>query len=217
MSYPRMIKTITVGLLLFSPLTAAALTVDHIATDAELLTMLSDTLFVSEGRIGNNALNGDFEVDLGGDTAAPEEIGQYVWPNGTPVDWSLTYDHLTHLVTFTVDAIELQWVSQLEGYTDIFVRTRAVDDGTSITVGDLVLDGETVGDVSAAVGDGLDILWIGEGTLDDGFTMTGTANLSWSGTPPLHSRLAFQIKVGKLAPVATEAVTWSGVKDLYRR
>jgi hypothetical protein len=194
-----------------------ALTVQHLATDQDLLDLLSDTLYVAEGRIGNNALDGDFEIDLGGSTAAPEVTRQYVWPNGTPVSWSLVYDHTSKLVTFTVGAEVLSWTSSLSGYTDIFVRTRAVDAGTDITVGGMTLDAEVVGDASATSGDasGLDILWIGGGTLQDGFTLTGQATLSWTGATPQHSRLAFQIKVGTLTPLPVEETTWGRVKALY--
>jgi len=194
-----------------------ALTTQHLATDQELLDLLSDTLYVAEGRIGNNAMNGDFEIDLGGSTSAPEVQRQYVWPNGTPVAWSLVYDHLTNLVTFTVGAEVLSWTSPLSGYTDVFVRTRAVDAGSSITIDAIVLDAEAVGDASAASGDasGLDILWIGGGTLHDGFTLTGQATMDWTGATPLHSRLAFQIKVGKLVPLPVEETTWGQVKALY--
>jgi len=76
--------------------------------------------------------------------------------------------------------------------------------------------GVSVGDVSSAVGPGLDILWISGAALSDGFTLTGTATLAWTGTPPTQSRLAFQIKVAKLAVVGTEDESWGGIKALYR-
>ncbi|MDD4858139.1 MAG: hypothetical protein PHD74_08550, partial [Candidatus Krumholzibacteria bacterium] len=73
-------------------------------------------------------------------------------------------------------------------FGDIFVRTRAVDDGKSIVVQDLVLDGQSVGDASAAVGaDGLDILWISGGALSDGFTLMA-ARLLPGPDPPRPNR-----------------------------
>ena len=212
----RFLCTFSIALFLAAP-AAATLTVQHLASDTDMLALLGDTLYVAEGRIGNNALNGDFEIDLGGSTAAPEQTAQYVWPNGTPVSWSLVYNHLTNQVTFTVDGEVLSWTSSLSGYTDIFVRTRAVDSGSDITVDNMTLDADAVGDASVADGDasGLDILWIGGGTLADGFTLTGDATLSWTGATPQHSRLAFQIKVGTLKPVAVEATSWGRVKAVY--
>ena len=49
----------------------------------------------------------------------------------------------------------------------------------------------------------------------DGFTLTGDATLTWQGSPPSQSRLAFQIKVGNAPTVAVEEETWSAVKGLY--
>lgn len=206
--------TVLVGALFVLP--AAALTVSHIATDAELIDLLSDELFVAEGRIGDGAGAATFEVDLGGDTGAPATTAQYPWPNGGAVDWSLHYNHVTNLITFTVDTVVLQWTTPLSGFTDLFVRTRAVNAGTEIIVDDLMLDAENVGDASHAVADGLDILWISGGVLADGFTLTGTTTMSWAGAMPTQSRLAFQLKVGTLSTVSTEETTWGRVKSLYR-
>lgn len=212
------ISTLTIALVVILAATpAAALTTQHLATDAEMLDVLSDTLFVGEGRIGDGAGAATFEVDLGGDTGNPAQTAQYAWPNGGGVSWTLSYDSGTQQVTFTVDAINLQYTTSLAGFSDIFVRTRAVNAGTDILVQDMVLDGDNVGDTSFADGDvsGLDILWISGGTLADGFTLTGTTTMSWTGAMPSQSRLAFQIKVGKLQTVGTEETTWSRVKSLY--
>jgi hypothetical protein len=197
---------------------AGALTTSHIGTDAEMLDLLSDSLFVAEGRIGDGAGAATFEVDLGGDTGAPATTAQYAWPNGGAVAWSVHYNHLTHLITFTVDTVVLQWATPLSGFTDLFVRTRAVNADTQILVDDLVLDAQNVGDASQAVAnsDGLDILWIAGGTLTDGFTLSGTTTMSWAGAMPTQSRLAFQVKVGTLSTVGTEESTWGRVKALYR-
>jgi hypothetical protein len=212
------IAFLAVAAISVATLPAGALTTQHLSTDQQMLALLSDTLFVGEGRIGDGAGAATFEVDLGGDTGNPATTAQYDWPNGVAVSWSLAYNSLTDLATFTVDGVNLQYTSPLSGFTDVFVRTRAVNAGSDILVTDLVLDGDNVADVSFADGDlsGLDILWIGGGTLTDGFTLSGTATMSWTGARPTQSRLAFQIKVGKLQPVETEETTWGEVKALYR-
>jgi hypothetical protein len=193
----------------------AGLTTSHIATDAEMLSMLSDTLFVGEGRVGDGWGAATFEIDLGGDTGSPATTAQYGWPNGTAVSWTLTYDDVTNLITFTVDGIALNYTTPLWGFSNIFVRTRAVELGSDILVDDLVLDGENVGDVSTATGNGLDILWIAGGTLVDGFTISGRTTMSWTGDMPSQSRLAFQIKVGTTNPVKVEKVSWGQLKKLF--
>ena len=182
----------------------AGLTTAHLATDAEMLAMLSDTLFVGEGRIGDGWGAATFEIDLGGDT-------------GNPNTWTLTYDHLTDEISITVDGITLYYATPLSGFSNIFVRTRAVNSGTDIVVDNLVLDAEAVGDVSGADGDvtGLDILWISGGTLANGFTLTGNTTMSWTGDPPNQSRLAFQITVGTLNTVKLARVTWGQFKSMF--
>ncbi|MGD8413016.1 MAG: hypothetical protein PVF33_02220 [Candidatus Latescibacterota bacterium] len=214
----RVLKVFTVfaALVVVAIPAAAQLTTHHLTSDAEMLSALSDTLFVGEGRIGDGWSAATFEIDLGGDTGNPATTAQYGWPNGTAVTWTLTYDSSTDLVTFTVDGIPLSYVTPLDGFTDIFVRARAVNAGSDIVVDDLVLDGAVVGDQSHAAGDGLDILWISGGTLFDGFTMTGRATMSWTGTMPSQSRLAFQLKVGRLKPVKVyNKVSWGKLKAYY--
>ena len=197
---------------------SAALNVSHLNTDAEMLALLSDTLFVGEGRIGDRGGAATFEVDLGADTGNPETTAQYNWLSGVPVDFTLTYDYVTDEVVFTVDNVVLNWTSALAGYSDIFLRTRAVNAGSDILLDDLVLDGEPINDTSFADADidGLDILWINGGKLGNGFTLTGTVVMNWTGTPPTQSRLAFQIKVGRLEGVPVESASWGMIKGLYR-
>ena len=194
----------------------AQLITQHLTSDADMLSVLSDTLFVGEGRIGDGWSAATFEIDLGGDTGNPATTAQYGWPNGTAVPWTLTYDHTTDLVTFTVDGIALSYTTPLGGFTDIFVRARAVNVDSEILVDDMVLDGEAVGDQSHAVGNGLDILWINGGTVFNGFTMTGQTTMSWTGAMPSQSRLAFQLKIGKLEPVRIISdKTWGNYKSMY--
>lgn len=196
---------------------AFALTTSHISSDAEMLAMFSDTIFVAEGRIGDGLGNATFELDLGKATSQPEVTAQFGWPNGTSVPFTLTYNSLTNGVEFTVGNSTLNWTSPLAGYTDVFVRTRAVNVNSDIVVRDLFLDGEAVNDVSNAVGaDGLDILWIRGGTLQNGFTLAGYVTMTWTGTAPTQSRLAFQIKVDRLKPTDIEILNWGRIKSLYR-
>jgi hypothetical protein len=196
---------------------AFSLTTQHLATDTEMLALISDTIFVAEGRIGDLGGAATFELDLGQSTAAPSTTAQYGWVSGQVEAFTLCYDNVTGLVTFTLGGKTLNYTTPFPVFGDIFVRTRAVDDGKSVVVQDLVLDGQNVGDVSSAVGaDDLDILWISGGTLSDGFTLTGTATLAWTGAPPSQSRLAFQIKVAKLSIIGVENDTWGGIKALFR-
>jgi len=102
-------------------------------------------------------------------------------------------------------------------FNEIFIRCRATSNA-AVTVADLVLDGENVNDLSTASGTGgLDILRISGAQLTDGIALTGTATLSWTGTPPTQSNLAFQIKVGLVeGSTPAERSTWGAVKGLHR-
>jgi hypothetical protein len=204
------------GLALLLSTGAFAFTVSHLATDAELLALVSDTIFVAEGRIGDLGGAATFELDLGQSTAAPYTTAQYPWVSGAVEPFTLTYNAGTGIVTFSLGGRVLTYTTPYPMFGDIFVRTRAVDADRSVIVQDLVLNGSNVGDVSNSIGPGLDILWISGAELAGGFTLTGTATLAWMGAAPTQSRLAFQIKVAKLAVVGTEDESWGGIKALYR-
>jgi hypothetical protein len=204
------------GLVLLLSAGAFAFTVSHLAADADLLALVSDTIFVAEGRIGDLGGAATFELDLGQSTAAPYATAQYPWTSGTIEPFTLSYDSGTGLVTFTLGGKTLTYTTPFPMFGDVFIRTRAVEADRSVIVQDLVLNGESVGGVSNAVGPGLDILWISGAALSNGFSLTGTATLAWTGAPPTQSRLAFQIKVAKLAVVGTDDESWGGMKALYR-
>jgi len=212
-----LLRIILSFLLLTSFGQAFAITTSHLSSDAEMLALLTDTLFVGEGRIGDGLGAATFEIDLGGDTGNPEVTAQYDWPNGTAVPWTLVYDHITDQVTFTVDTEALVWTSPLQGYSDIFIRARAVNTGSAIQVDNLFLDATYFNELSQATGDGLDILWVAGGAISDGFTLSGQTTMSWTGARPTQSRLAFQIKVGQSKTVELEEASWGELKSIYSK
>lgn len=194
---------------------AAEITTSHLASDAEMLSILPYTLVVGEGRIGHGLGTATFEADLGGDTGNPPTTAQYDWPNGTAVPWTLTYDHVTNLITFVVDDVTLTYPAPLEGFTDIFVRARAVNVDSDRLVNDLILESGTLGDASREAGNGLGILRISGVTPRDGFTISGRTTMSWTGATPNQPCLAFQIEVGNLKPVYVAPATWGRLKKLF--
>jgi hypothetical protein len=213
MSLARVLVAAAIAISLPALVQGAVFT-SHIASDAELVAMLSDTMFVAEGRIGDRGGAATFELDLGQDTAAPYTTAQYDWQSGTVEPFTLTYDAGTSLVTFTLGGVTLQYTTSWFDFDQVFVRTRAVNEGSSVAVSDIVIDGESVMDQSQAIGNGSDILWIRGAMLDNGFTLAGNAVLSWTGAAPTQSRLAFQVKIGKLGIVSTEESSWSGIKNI---
>lgn len=198
--------------LLAAAVVTAAITTQHIATDAELVAMLSDTMFVCEGRIGDRGGMATFELNVGPDTGDPASTANYDWHNGVPEPFTIAYDNVTSEVSFSLGGVTLYYTTPYFDFDQVFIRTRAVETGSWVLVDDLVIDGEAVDDASYAVGNGLDILWIRGTSLNYGFVLSGTATLAWTGTAPTQSRLAFQVKVGKLGVVSSEESSWGRIK-----
>jgi hypothetical protein len=214
MRIARIVALLALGVIGLSG-TASSFATRHLPSDAELLALISDTLFVAEGRIGDLGGAATFELDLGQSTSAPATSANYGWVSGQAEPFTLSYNNVTGLVSFTLGGITLNYTTPFSLFGDIFVRTRAVDAMRSVVVQDFVLNGQSVGDLSSANGPGLDILWISDATLSSGFTLTGVATLSWTGAAPTQSRLAFQIKIAHLARIGVEGKTWGAIKALY--
>ena len=195
---------------------SAGIVTRHVGTDAEMLSYIQNIAFVAEGRIGDRGGAATFELDLGDNTGNPATTAQYAWQSGVAEPFTISYNKITNVVTFTLGGRVLTY-SPAVSFKEFFVRTRAVDANTSVQVYALVLNGVSVGDLSAATGpDDLDILAVSGVDLYQGFTLTGVAVLTWTGTPPTQSRLAFQIKVGNAPTVPSEESTWGKIKGLYQ-
>jgi hypothetical protein len=194
---------------------AAGIVTRHVASDAEMLAYIQNIAFVAEGRIGDRGGVATFELDLGDDTGNPYTTAQYPWQSGVAEPFTVAYDKLTNVVTFTLGGKTLSY-SPGVAFKEFFVRTRATELNTAIQVYDLVLNGQPLGDVSSATGPGLDILAVSGVDLFQGFTLTGTAVMTWTGTAPTQSRLAFQVKVGNAPTVPAEETSWGRIKGLYR-
>jgi hypothetical protein len=193
---------------------AACPTTSHFASDAAFQAFQPEPAinFVAEGRIGDRGGAATFELDLGQSTAAPATQAQYNWISGQAEPFTLSYNNISGVVTFQLGGRTLNY-SPGATFTDIYIRTRATQAGTSVVVNNLVLDGCGIADQSGATGDGLDYLRLVGGTLGDGFVLTGNATLNWGAIPPANSHLAFQIKVGTPATIVpVDGATWSSVK-----
>ncbi len=73
--------------------------------DTDLVNALSDDhiAFVAEGRIGNNAMDGDHEVNIHTAPYTIQDQGDWIWNNnGVPVQFILNYDPNTNMVQYTV-------------------------------------------------------------------------------------------------------------------
>jgi hypothetical protein len=175
------------------------------ATDAAMLADLgANRVAVAEGRFGNNALNGDHELNLGPDTSAPAVTGQRTWTKGSPVSFELSYDDVSNLLTFTVGASVLNWALDAK-ISELYLRSAAFKTGSSVALTNLTLDGQSVGaDVIATGPSSRDLLRVRSADLLDGFSFKGLVTFDWDSSVaaniPLRSNAAFQIKMSD-APV----------------
>ncbi|MHB8079001.1 MAG: choice-of-anchor W domain-containing protein [Candidatus Krumholzibacteriia bacterium] len=199
------------------PPATAQLAVEYFSSDAILATVLSDSLFVAEGRIGDLGGAATFELDLGASTASPATTSQLAWGNDVAYPFALSFDHVSRMATFTVGGHTLSYTSTYQVFDAIFIRTRSLYAGTFVGVFNLTLDGIPVPGASIEnIANGLKIMQIYGAPLQDGFTLSGTVKLGWTGNPPLNSDLAFQIFAANMLVVGNEDQSWGQVKNLFR-
>jgi hypothetical protein len=190
-------------------------------TDTEFNQLILDgefeELFVAESRFGNGQANGDRELGInqpivpdgsGGLTGGlpfAGAQGQRQWVSGEAVNFSLTYDAPSGLITYSVGGQVLSATTTAFSPNGIYLRTRAQgrnsDSDAAIDLTNLVLtDGsgsQSLGDLSSVGNDGTrDVDYMVISDLSDSFTLTGTQTFAWDGSTPNGSRLATQIKVG---------------------
>jgi hypothetical protein len=199
----------TLGLLAL-PSAARAFSLSAVDNDYDFNALNPNLSFVAEGRFGNNARNGDYELDIHGvDTSNPtrtQDQANFTWTNGLLTEFSLTFDALTRAVTYIVGGQTLNATANSNPINDIFIRTRAATADTSILLSNLFLNGVDLLGSSLAdnADDGVEYLRISG--VSDSFTLTGTSLMSWTDSNmPRNSRLAYQIKVGS-ADGGAEAV-----------
>jgi hypothetical protein len=187
------------------------------ASDAALeaylgFSLASAEVAVAEGRIGNNALNGTHEVGLFGPPAftaqspiAAQQGGttNFIWGNGTAVNFSLARTGTT--LTFTMGnytgILTDTEVADIDGLVFRVRPAGPVSQPSDVLLSNLVFNGNALATIGAATpppdansSGPVTTLRALEGIGAGNFTLTGAATLSWNGTLPTGSNLAFQIK-----------------------
>ena len=159
--------------------------------------------WTAEARHGKPG-NQDWEVGVGTNTQQAGQFDNNIgetdfnnWPQGpTAVPFTLTYNSGTGMADFTVDGVEKQsWnVGVISASSKMYIRVAASSGANdSSTLKDLVVDGNTLPDVTVGSG-GANVVEVSGLTLTDGFTMTGNSVFYYSGTS--GSRPAYQIHIG---------------------
>lgn len=191
-------------------------------TDTEFNAfLLSDEfteLFVAESRGGdNNGTAGDREIGInqplipngqGGLTGGlpfPGAQQQRTWVSGQAVAFSLSFDAINDVVTYTVGNDTLTATTDSFDPNGIFLRTMALgqnsSSGAKITLHNLMLDDgngfQALPDLISATSDNTrDTNYMQISGLNASFTLTGEEILEWTGSFPRGSRLATQVKLG---------------------
>lgn len=166
--------------------------------------------FSAEGRSGNNAMNGTFELDI--HNISPYTIlssKQFVWPNNQTVPFTITYNPNAignNKFVYTVGTGADQQVMQLDptaaGYPHdinaIWFYSRTAPN-TTLMVSDLTINGSPIAmnlgyenPLQAAF---TNVAFSGS-SLENGFAITGNVLFAWSGTIPQNSAMNFNFKIG---------------------
>ena len=197
-----------------APLAANAASFSKVATDQEMIELMEDLAFVAEGRMGNNGMNGDHELNFHGGNPFNESETQdqtnFVWTKGQTYDFKLDYTASTGLTKFFVDGVEKLSYDFSDDFSDIFIRTRATKKGSSALFDNIFLNGEALNGASSFASgddDGLDILRISGLSDETDFSLTGESTFDWGSIVPTNSNLAFQIKVADVESTSTPEPT----------
>lgn len=190
--------------------------------------------WVAEGRIGNTLATGTHELDLGKTTNGPfvpdnsadktkNVAKQLALTSGSSYSFTIVYNPATPLVTYTFGSTVMEYIPT--GLVDaLLIRGRSPVGGSlsSMALNNLSIDGNLLGQsilASSSSATGVDILLVSGSELSDGFTLTGDAVFTWTGTAPTNSALAFQIKADTVVPEpsALGALSAAGLMALRRR
>jgi hypothetical protein len=160
------------------------------------VTGLSGTeIAVAQARIGRPG-NADYEIGLhtppNFTNASPLPGGntQYNWNSGSPV--SFTLSRAGDDLTFTMGGYSATYNGADVSEINLLVFRAASATDSTASLSKLILNGTSLSGPSA--GNGARNSNIVEGIDAGNFTLTGNVTLSWSGSPPVGSNLAVQIK-----------------------
>ena len=186
--------------------TAKAFTIGGHLDGAEFDALGLDIPWAAESRIGRV---GDHELNIHDSTNSAQNRVQANydnWVSGEAVDFSLVFDSIANTLTYTVAGIELSKTEILEdNFSDLYIRTSARKDGTSMVVDNLFLSdasmSSAINDISSAscaggVGCGyVDADYLHIADIVGDFTLIGQSTMTWLGAKPNNSNLAYQIKL----------------------
>jgi hypothetical protein len=167
------------------------------ANDAQFNQLIDDGLFketfVTSSRVGGSST---YELGLLRPDQSVAQSAEYNWVNGQAVDFSLEYDGTN--AVYKVGNMTVNGVFT-GGATDLFLRTRAATNTTSLFSHLTFRDAKGTMmpmNLSSAGAGGSDTDYLRIGKVRGAFKLSGKTTLSWMGTRPKNSNLIAQIKVG---------------------
>jgi hypothetical protein len=205
--------TLSVGLLTAGAVSAADTKIFNADTDAGVtdnsVPGYSELPLVGEWRIGDRGGSATHELKVGTNTGTPSAFNdaQFPWVSGESVDFSLTYDGTNATATLGTSSVSFA-VAAPSSFDALLIRTATPGTETSVVLsnlelvstlgGTLLSNGSITNDWDSDQVDGDRLIkWLGvskAGDLASGFSLTGDVTLSWTGSAPTQSNLAFQVK-----------------------
>lgn len=157
------------------------------------------SLILRDATTGLNASGSLWSIALDYGNATPTNTAQPSWPNGVGRDFVITYDQDSQSVSFSINGNNVDHNTNATAavLADMMLRAKS-SANTTIMINNLSLDGNALPDLTASGGD-LSLRFVrASGLLQNGFTLTGTIRMNWTGpTPPTHA-MSLQIWPGRL-------------------
>lgn len=188
---------------------AQAFTTGNSVTARDFEDLNLDIAYSAESRWGSGTVGGNtFELDIhrindsGG--FVNDDQAEFNWVSGEAVDFSLTFDGISSLV-YTVGDTVLSATTVDSNFSDMYLRTAARKDGSSIALSNLFLtdnnNSSALSDVSSSCAGGqgcgfFDASYLYITDISGAFTLTGQSTMTWdAGNKPRNSNLAYQVKL----------------------
>lgn len=197
----------TVGAIAAIATPAQAFTLAGAMSAQEFEDLAPDVDLSAESRWGSGAVGGNtFELDIhaindgGGFYNLDQD--EFGWQKGEAVDFSLAFDGSA--LTYTVGGQVLSTEQVADNYSELFIRTSARSEGSSIQLQNLNFTNGSSAAIAnlgstctGGVGCGFfDAEYFHITDITGAFTLTGQSIMDWSNSAlPSQSRLAYQVKL----------------------
>jgi hypothetical protein len=190
----------------------AAFTIERFTGDDDFTSRSGTEYAVAEGRAGNQASNGDWEIGIGApNTQPPDQQAQFDWNGDFDFDpFTLSYTATSNQLTFDVRDTSVSTSVDLSTGTNVFIRARGgatADEPGELS--DLVFNSHDLGDLKPGVDEVRYLAFAGPDLATD-WSLTGNVWMpNGDGSSP-----AFQIKLTDASVVPLPAAAWLMISGL---